>query len=73
VIHFEISERVKSLSRQNIGLEDSPVTSFLERKMGVEYRDITGQLQLCLSKMTTPRDIWVRFGKLHYGWTSAGT
>ena len=73
MIHFERSERVKSLSRQNVDLEDSPSSSFLERKIGVEEGGILRQLQRCLSKMTTTREIWVRVGELHSGWTSVGT
>jgi len=73
MIHFRRSERVMSLSRQNVDIEDSPLSSFLERKMGVEGGGILRQLQRCLSRMTTTRDIWVRIGKLHSGWTSAGT
>jgi len=73
MIHFGRSERVMSLSRQNVDMENSPLGSFLERKMGVERGDILRQLQRCLSRMTTTRDIWVRIGKLHSSWTSAET
>jgi len=62
-----------SLSRQKVDMENSPLSSFRERKMGVEGGGILRQLQRCFSRRTMTRDIWVRIGKPHSGWTSAGS